>query len=152
MVSLGKFLSTGSRVKLVDQVISKTVNKNTGTVVERAMNTSENRLVAGGDHFCDDSLGITRLISYGKDTPLFKAGIHQAQITHLKNGSSMYRYFRDGKELYNIDWHIKNGQYTGSSFETQILKTDWNPYTTDIKERLRESLGTLLNCLKQIGK
>ena len=151
MVSLGKILSTGSRVKLVDQVISKTVNKKTGTVVERAVNTPANRLAAGVDRFGDDSQGITRLISYGKNTPLFKAGIHQAQITHLKNGSSMYQYFREGKELYGIGRNIENGQYAGS-FETQILKSDWNPHTTDIKERLGESLSTLLNCLKQIGK
>lgn len=66
-----------SRVKL-QQVISKTVNPKTGTKVETGLNCVDNLLTSGGDSLGDASAGITRLISYGKRTPLYKAGIHQA--------------------------------------------------------------------------
>ena len=99
-----RIFGIGKKVVKLTEVFSRTVNKKTGTVVEKALNNANNRLTAFWGGMTDESAGVTRLITYGKKTPLYKAGIHQAQITTLNNGSRDFKYFRDGKELYNAHW------------------------------------------------
>ncbi len=139
-----------SRVKL-QQVISKTVNPKTGTKVETGLNCVDNLLTsAGGDSFGDASAGITRLISYGKRTPLYKAGIHQAQITTLTNGSKKYQYFHKGKEIYSIGCNKENGKVVGGFERPTIVNSEFT-LKTPIKERLKDSLTAILNVLKQVN-
>lgn len=138
-----------SHVKL-QQVISKTVNQKTGTKVETGLNCVDNLLTSGGDSFGDASAGITRLISYGKRTPLYKAGIHQAQITTLTNGSKKYQYFHKGKEIYSIGCNKENGKVVGGFERPTIVNSEFT-LKTPIKERLKDSLTAILNVLKQVN-
>ena len=61
-----RIFGIGRKAVKLTEVFSRTKNTKTGTVIEKAMNNSHNRLTAGWSGMTDESAGVTRLISYGK--------------------------------------------------------------------------------------
>ena len=81
---------------------------------------------------------------------MYKAGIHQAQITTLTNGSKKYQYFHKGKEIYSIGCNKENGKVVGGFERPTIVNSEFT-LKTPIKERLKDSLTAILNVLKQVN-
>ena len=99
---MGLRLFGKSLVKL-EKVFSTTVNKKTGTIIQRAP-FSSNSCIGGPSILPSDVPGVTKLITYGKNTKMRQAGIDQVQITTLQNGSKGYQYFHGGKQLYGMGY------------------------------------------------
>ena len=135
----------GKQIVKLTGVFSEQVNKKTGTIVQKALNSQENMLTGGASLFSNTSLGVTKLITYGKKTPLYQKGIHQVQITKLKDGSENYQYFRNGKEIYARSIGNDFGGESNSILQPKNLMDK-----TTFKSSLRDNLKALLNSISNV--
>ena len=125
-------IGRNSIVKL-GNVFRETVNKKTGTVVQKAI-VNETKGLCG-----DIKLNGTRkLITYGKNTPLRKKGIDQVMITTYKDGGKEYEYFRKGKSLFEMGYGINSMHYSNP-----VLPPEYPSYPA--KQYLIESVRKLIN-------
>lgn len=125
-------IGRNSIVKL-GNVFRETVNKKTGTVVQKAI-VNETRGLCG-----DIKLnGVKKLITYGKQTPLRKKGIDQVMITTYKDGCKEYEYFHKGKPLFEMGYDKVSMHYSHP-----VLPPEYPAFPA--KQYLTESVRKLIN-------